>query len=94
MKELKLNDISVTSCRQLSNVFNGHLITLHPKLLMRYPLLLIVQVVPITLLVATSSFSGQFVVAMFFFFLNKLSKSKATGFYDISTKLIKEGADL
>ena len=31
---------------------------------------------------------------MFFFFLNKLSKSKATGFYNISTKLIKEGADL
>ena len=39
---------------------------LEPNLLMRYPLLLMVQVMPITLLAATtSSFSVQLVVAMF-----------------------------
>ena len=67
---------------------------LEPKLLMRYPLLLMVQVMPITLSAATtSSFSVQLVVAMFFI-LNKLSKSKATALDNISPKLIRECEDL
>ena len=62
---------------------------------MRYPLLLMVQVMWITLLaVTTSSFPVQLAVAMFFSLLIKLSKSKATGLDNIPAKLIREWADL
>ena len=57
---------------------------------MRYPLLPTVEVMPITLLAATTnSFSVQLVVMSFL-----LSKSKATGLENISAKLIRECADL
>ena len=61
---------------------------------MRYPLLLTVQVMVITLLAATTnSFSVQLLVVMSVL-LNKLSKSKATGLDNISAKLVRECADL
>ena len=66
---------------------------LEPNLLMRYLLLQMIQVIQVTLLAATSSFSAQLVVAMFYL-LNKLCKSKTTGLDDISAKLIRECADL
>ena len=95
VKELKLT----RTLQPILTSFPMHLMTtfqqLEPNLLMRYPLLLTVQVMPFALLAATtSSYSVQLVVAMFFSLLNKLSKSKATGLNNISGKLIRESADL
>ena len=67
VKELKLT----RTLQPILTSFPMHLMTtfqqLEPNLLMRYPLLLTVQVMPFALLAATtSSYSVQLVVAMFF----------------------------
>ena len=65
-ERIQTNGNSVTNSHELSNAFNNHFSTTGTNLLMKYPLLLMVQIMPITLLAATSSFSVQLVVAMFF----------------------------
>ena len=67
VKELKLT----RTLQPILTSFPMHLMTtfqqLEPNLLMRYPLLLTVQVMPFALLAATtSSYSVQLVAAMFF----------------------------
>ena len=64
VKELKLNENSITNSHELSNAFNDHFSTTGTKLANEVPLVT-VQVMPITLLAATTnSFSVQLVVVM------------------------------
>ena len=71
VKELKLNENSVTNSRELSNAVNDDFSTIGTKLANEVPLVthVMVQVMLITLLAATTSFlSVQLVVAMFFLY--------------------------
>ena len=95
VKELKLNDNSVTNSHELSNAFNDHFSTIGTKLANEVPL------------VTDGSSYADYIVSSdnkfifspisssnVFSLLNKLSKSKATGLDNISAKLIRECADL
>ena len=95
VKELKLNENSVTNSHELSNAFNDHFSTTGTKLANEVPL------------VTDGSSYADYIVSSdnkfifspisssnFFSLLNKLSKSKATGLDNISAKLIRECADL
>ena len=95
MKELKLNENSVTNSHKLSNAFHDHFPTTGTKLANEVPL------------VTDGSSYADYIVSSdnkfifspissskVFSLLNKLSKSKATGLDNISVKLIRECADL
>ena len=95
VKELKLNENSVTNSHELSNAFNDHFSTIGTKLANEVPL------------VTDGSSYADYIVSSdnkfifspisssnVFSLLNKLSKSKATGLDNISAKLIRECADL
>ena len=95
VKELKLNDNSVTNSHELSNAFNDHYSAIGTKLANEVPL------------VTDGSNYADYVVSSsnkFFFslvscsdvfsLLNKLSKSKTSGLDHISAKLIRECAYL
>ena len=95
VKELKLNENSVTNSHELSNAFNDHFSTTGTKVANE-----------VSLVTDGSSYADYIVSSnnKFFFspisssnvfsLLNKLSKSKATGLNNISGKLIRESADL
>ena len=95
VKELKLNENSITNSHELSNAFNDHFSTTGTKLANEVPL------------VTDGSSYADYIVSSdnkfifspisssnVFSLLNKLSKSKATGLDNISAKLIRECADL
>ena len=91
VKELKLNENSITNSHELSNAFNDHFSTTGTKLANEVPL------------VTDGSSYADYIVSSdnkfifspisssnVFSLLNKLSKSKATGLNNISAKLIRE----
>ena len=95
VKELKLNENSVTNSHELSNAFNDHFSTTGTKVANE-----------VSLVTDGSSYADYIVSSnnKFFFspisssnvfsLLNKLSKSKATALDNISPKLIRECEDL
>ena len=91
VKELRLDDNSVTNSHELSNAFNDHFSIIGTKLTNEVPLVTDGS----SYADSIASSNHKFVCSPIsssnvYSLLNKLSKSKATGLDNISAKLIRE----
>ena len=96
MKELKLNDAVISNPSELSNAFNDHFSTIGPRLANEIPSIANNNSSYINNInVNNNKFSFSSInCSIVFLHLNKLCRSKATGLDDISSKIIRECADL
>ena len=91
VKELRLDENSVTNSHELSNAFNDHFSTIGSKLANEVPLVTDGSSYADYIVSSNNKFvfspiSSNNVYSL----LNRLSKSKATGLDNISAKLIRE----
>ena len=96
VKDVKVNDISICNSNEISNAFNKHFSTTGPRLAHEIPLTSDEE--SIYLKNITENYHKfcfrPTTTNDVFTHLNKLSKTKATGLDNISTRLICECADI
>ena len=96
VKELKLNGSITSNSSKLSNAFNDHFLAIGPRL--ANEILPNDNINDLSYInnvnVSNNKFSFSSTSSSVFSHLNKLCKSKATGFDKISAKLTREYADL